>query len=222
MAVDNVQVNTSTGVDGNAFTSNISNDRLTNQDFLKLMLEELKLQDPTKPMDSQRMLDTQMQMTSIETNLSTIKAMESLQNSFSQSALSNASNVIGKNIEDGNLNQSGVNKAYTVRSVESVDGDIQVKAQEILYLEDQIKDADGKLVVYDLTGNLLNADGTKTGQKIALNNPGNPITRDGQPVILDENNEEVTDHGYAFSGARIPVYSDQLTTLPFNSITKIF
>lgn len=222
MAVDNVQVNTSTGVDGNAYTSNISNDKLTNQDFLKLMLEELKLQDPTKPMDSQRMLDTQMQMSSIETNLATAEAMKSLQNSFSQSALSNASNVIGKNIEDGNLNQSGVNKAYTVRSVESIDGGIQVKAQEILYLEDQIQNPDGDLVIYDLTGNLLNADGTKTGQKIALTNPGNPITRDGAPVILDENNEEVTDHGYAFSGARIPVYSDQLTTLPFNSITKIF
>ena len=59
------------------------------------MVEELKMQDPTKPMDSQRMLDTQMQMSSIETNLQTIEAMKSLTESFSQTAFSNAANVIG-------------------------------------------------------------------------------------------------------------------------------
>ncbi|MDZ7819063.1 MAG: flagellar hook capping FlgD N-terminal domain-containing protein [Aliarcobacter sp.] len=49
---DNIQVNSSVGIDGNSYTSAISNDQLTNDDFLKLMIQELKLQDPTKPMDS--------------------------------------------------------------------------------------------------------------------------------------------------------------------------
>ena len=38
---------------GNKYTQSVSNDSLTTNDFLKLMIEELKLQDPTKPMDIQ-------------------------------------------------------------------------------------------------------------------------------------------------------------------------
>lgn len=222
MAVENVQVNTSTGVDGSSYTSSISNDQLTNADFLKLMIEELKMQDPTKPMDSAQMLSTQMQMSTINTNLETIKTMETLAKTFSQSALSNAANVIGKSIEDGNVGENGVNKAYTVRSVENIDGEVTVRAQQILYVEDQVKDADGNAVNYDINGEILDSDGKKTGQKVALKNPGEVIIEDGKPVILDENNEKVTDHTYEMTGGVLPVYSDQLTSIPFSNITKIF
>lgn len=132
MAIDNVQVNNSVGTDGNSFTTSISNDKLTNDDFLRLMLEEMKMQDPTKPMDSQRMLDSQMQMSGIETNLATIEAMKSLQNSFAQTALASASNIIGKIVEDGNLGQSGEPKGYKVAAIESIDGNISVKGYEII------------------------------------------------------------------------------------------
>ncbi len=221
-SVDNVDVNTSTGVGGTTYTSSVSNDTLTNEDFLKLMVEELKMQDPTKPMDSQRMLDTQMQMSSIETNLQTIEAMKSLTESFSQTAFSNAANVIGKNIEDGNIDEYGVNKAYTVRSVENIDGEIQLKAQQMLYLEDQMVDADGNIVMYDLSGQILDESGNTTGKKVALDSPGSIILKDGKPVILDENNEELEEHSYSLSGSVVAVYSDELTTVPFNSVTKIF
>lgn len=42
MAVDNVVTQSATGFDGNSYTTAISNDKLTNDDFLKLMLEEMK------------------------------------------------------------------------------------------------------------------------------------------------------------------------------------
>ena len=58
---DDIKINSSVGIDGNSYTNAISNDQLTNNDFLKLMIQELKLQDPTKPMDSAKMLSTQMQ-----------------------------------------------------------------------------------------------------------------------------------------------------------------
>lgn len=223
MSVDNVQVNTNRGVDGSSYTSSISNDQLTNSDFLKLMIEELKMQDPTKPMDSAQMLSTQMQMSTINTNLETIKTMETLAKTFSQSALSNAANVIGKSIEDGNVGENGVNKAYTVRSVENVDGEVTVKAQQILYVEDQVKDADGNSINYDINGEILDADGKKNWTKSCFKkNPGEVITENGKPVILDENNEKVTDHTYEMSGGVLPVYSDQLTSIPFSNITKIF
>ncbi len=222
MAVDNVQINSNTGVDGSSYTSSISNDQLTNDDFLKLMIEELKLQDPTKPMDSARMLSTQMQMSTINTNLETIKTMETLAKTFSQSALSNAANVIGKSIEDGNIGENGINKAYTVISVENVDGEITVKAQQILYLERHIKDSEGNLIEYDINGEIYDEEVNKTGQKEALANPGDPILRDGKLVILDENNEEIEDSGYELNGTIGKVYSDQLTSIPFSNITKIF
>jgi flagellar basal-body rod modification protein FlgD len=228
MATDNIAVNTNTGIDGNSFTSSISNDSLTNDDFLTLMIQELKLQDPTKPTDSSQMLSTQMQMSTINTNQETIKAMQSLQQSFSQTALSNAANVIGKNIEDGNLGENGINKAYTVRSVENIDGDVQVRAQQILYIEDRIKledpdnSANDILLDYNVNGEIIDATGAKTGQKIALNNPGEPIVKDGSLVIFDSDNVEVSDHNYKLAGLSSPVYSDQLTDIPFSQISKIF
>ncbi|NCB10220.1 MAG: flagellar biosynthesis protein FlgD [Erysipelotrichia bacterium] len=223
-----IQVNTNVGVDGNTYTSAISNDQLTNNDFLKLMIQELKLQDPTKPMDSAKMLSTQMQMSTIATNQEMMKAMQSMQTAFTQTALSNATGIIGKNIEDGNVGEDGVTKAYTVRSIENVNGEIQVKAQQILYLEDRIVLQDpsdatkNKIVNYDLNGEILDENGNKTGKKLVLTAPGTPLVSDGKLTILDENNEKITDHKYALAGVTTPVYSDKMTSLPFSSITKIF
>ncbi len=228
MATDNIAINSSTGLDGNSYTSSISNDTLTNDDFLTLMIQELKLQDPTKPTDSAQMLSTQMQMSTINTNQETIKAMQSLQQAFSQTALSNAASVIGKNIEDGNIGEDGINKAYIVRSVENNDGDVQVRAQQILYIEDKIKltDPDDSsndiLLDYNVNGEIIDSTGTKTGQKVVLNNPGEPIIKNGSLVIFDSDNVEVTDHNYKLAGLTSAVYSDQLTDIPFSQISKIF
>ena len=223
-----VEVNSKVGIDGNSYTTAISNDKLTNEDFLKLMIQQLKLQDPTKPMDSASMLSSQMQMSSIDTNQEMIKAMQGMQTAFTQSSLSNASGIIGKNIEDGNIGADGVSKAYTVRSVENVDSVIQVKAQEILYLEDRVIIPDStdptknQVVNYNAAGEILDDKGVKTGNKIVLSKPGQPVISDGKLTILDENNKIVTDHKYTLAGVSAAVYSDQLTTLPFSNITKIF
>ncbi|MAC84062.1 MAG: flagellar biosynthesis protein FlgD [Arcobacter sp.] len=228
MATDNIAVNSSTGLDGNSYTSSISNDELTNDDFLTLMITELKLQDPTSPTDSAQMLQTQMQMSTINTNQEMVTAMQSLQQSFSQTALTNAANVIGKNIEDGNINDSGINKAYTVTSVESVDGEVQVRAQEMLYIESKIKltDPDDSsndiLLDYNVNGEIIDANGNKTGNKVALNSPGDPIIKDSSLVIFDSDNEEISDHNYKLAGLSSPVYSDEQTDIPFSQITKIF
>lgn len=225
---DNIQVNSNVGIDGNSYTSAISNDQLTNDDFLKLMIQELKLQDPTKPMDSQKMLSTQMQMSAMNTNQEMIKAMQSMQTAFTQTALSNATGIIGKNIEDGNVGEDGISKAYTVRSIETVDGEIQVKAQQILYLEDRVVIPDStdatksQIVNYNVNGEILDDNGNKTGNKIVLSSPGVPLVSDGKLTILDENNQKVADHKYSLAGVSVAVYSDQLTSIPFSTISKIF
>lgn len=132
MAVDNVQVNTAVDAAGNTYTASVSGDKLTNSDFLKLMLEELKLQDPTKPMDSSQMMQNQMQMSTIETNTATIDAMKSLQTSFSQTALASAANIIGQVIENGESSDSGLPKQFKVNSVESIDGTLYLEGYQIV------------------------------------------------------------------------------------------
>lgn len=219
--------NSVTGTDsyGNKYTQSVSNDSLTTNDFLKLMIEELKLQDPTKPMDSAKMLSTQMQMSTLNTNMEMIKALQSIQTAFTQSSLSTATGVIGKNIENGSTNKDGALKAFTVESIENVDGEIQVVAREWLYLHNGISLKDGdelKVANYDETGNLIDEKGEKTGQTIVLEILGKPLVKDGKLVVKDADGNEVADHKYVASGKSNVVVSSETTTFPFSSITKIF
>ena len=222
-------VNTSTGIDGNTYTSSVSNDSLSTNDFLKLMIEELKLQDPTKPMDSARMLQTQMQMSTLNSNLSMVKTLESIQKAFTQSSISTATGVIGKHVENGALAEDGItNKAFVVRSVENTEGDIRANVQRMLYLEqvvtipDPLDSSKTKMINYDAAGYIYDDNGQKTGQKVALSNPGVPLVKDGKPVILDENGNEVASHDFKLAGQSMPVYSDATEQISFSSITKIF
>ena len=219
--------NSVTGTDsyGNKYTQSVSNDSLTTNDFLKLMIEELKLQDPTKPMDSAKMLSTQMQMSTLNTNMEMIKALQSIQTAFTQSSLSTATGVIGKNIENGSTNKDGALKAFTVESIENVDGEIQVVAREWLYLHNGISLKDGdelKAANYDETGNLIDEKGEKTGQTLVLESLGKPLVKDGKLVVKDADGNEVADHKYVASGKSNVVVSSETTTFPFSSITKIF
>ena len=219
--------NSVTGTDsyGNKYTQSISNDSLTTNDFLKLMIEELKLQDPTKPMDSAKMLSTQMQMSTLNANMEMIKALQSIQTAFSQSSLSTATGVIGKNVENGSTRSDGSLKPFTIESIENIDGEIQVVAREWLYLHNGISLKDGdevKAAEYDEVGNLYNEKGEKTGQTIVLESLGKPLVKDGKLVVKDADGNEVADHKYVASGKSNVVVSSETTTFPFSSITKIF
>ncbi|HRG60886.1 MAG TPA: flagellar hook capping FlgD N-terminal domain-containing protein, partial [Aliarcobacter cryaerophilus] len=129
--------NSVTGTDsyGNKYTQSVSNDSLTTNDFLKLMIEELKLQDPTKPMDSAKMLSTQMQMSTLNANMEMIKALQSIQTAFTQSSLSTATGIIGKNVENGQVRTDGISKAFEIQSIENVDGEIMAIGRELLYMK---------------------------------------------------------------------------------------
>src|SRR5574344_2946381 len=130
------EINSVTGTDsyGNKYTQSVSNDSLTTNDFLKLMIEELKLQDPTKPMDSAKMLSTQMQMSTLNANMEMIKSLQAIQTAFNQNSLSTATGMIGKNIENGSVNEDGALRAFAVDSIEIVDGEIMVQVSEWEYL----------------------------------------------------------------------------------------
>lgn len=222
-STSDINTNTATDAYGNAYTSSVSNDQMSTSDFLMLMLQELKLQDPTKPMDSQSMMDTQMQMSTMQTNMSLANSMDKLVSTFSQSALSNASTLIGQNVETTDVDDNGVTKAYSISSVETQDDQLVLKGRQILYMQDIVADADNNVLAYDEDGYIYGNDGEKTGQKIVLQSKGQvALDENGKPVILDENNETVTDHSYSYTGQTAKVYSDEVTSIPMGNVSKIF
>ena len=216
-----------TGTDsyGNKYTQSVSNDSLTTNDFLKLMIEELKLQDPTKPMDSAKMLSTQMQMSTLNANMEMIKALQSIQTAFTQSSLSTATGIIGKNVENGSTRSDGSLKPFTIESIENIDGQIMAVGREWLYMHNGIALKDGddiKAAENDEVGNIYNEKGEKTGQTIVLESLGKPLVKDGKLVVKDADGNEVSDHKYVASGKSTLILSSETTTFPFSSITRIF
>ncbi len=137
MAVDNVVVNSSVGVDGNSYTTSISNDKLTNDDFLKLLLEEMKMQDPTEPMDSNALMDSQLQMSQIEANNDMSKAMQELSLAYKSSNLATSASMINHVIEDGQIDDTGATKSYKVASVKQEDGEVYLMANKITGYDEQ-------------------------------------------------------------------------------------
>jgi flagellar basal-body rod modification protein FlgD len=126
-----VTTSTSTDAYGNSYTTAVSNDSLGSDDFITLMLTELKYQDPTNTVDSDSMLNTQLQLSTLEANTATVDAMTSLQSSYEQSALSNSAAIIGNIVENGDTDDKGNAKQYKVGSVAMNNGEISLTAYEL-------------------------------------------------------------------------------------------
>ena len=223
---DNMAVTgTSTDSSGSKYTTSVSNDSLTTNDFLKLMIEQLRLQDPTKPYDSAKMLETQMQMSTLNANMQMISTLESISTAFKQTSVTNASGLIGKTIENGSTRADGTSKAYTVNSIENKDGVLTVKASEWLYYYNSIQMNDGGKITtaaYDEQGNLYNEKGEKTGETLVLEGLGKPaVDANGKLKIKDKDGKELSSHNYELGGKDKIVTSNETTDIPFSSITKI-
>lgn len=217
-------VNTSTDVSGNTYTNSVSNDSLTTNDFLTLMIEELKLQDPTKPYDSAQMLQTQMQMSTLNSNMQMISTLEAISSAFQQNSVTNAAGLIGRTIEDGSEYSDGVLKSYTVDSIENVDGTLMVKAREMLYAYNGIQmNVDGEITAanYDEYGNIYNEKGEKTGEVLTLNGLGDPAVDENGKLIVKDESGNLVDNNYELTGDYRIIVSDETTDIPFSSITRI-
>jgi len=225
MAVDSVATQSSVGFDGNSYTTAVSNDQLTNQDFLKLMLQEMKQQDPTKPMDSAKLMDTQLKMSTIQSNMDMSKSLAALQQSYAASSLATASNMIGRAVQDGSTDDKGQSKLFKVETIENKDGQLYANARQITGMKDGLADSDTKeLIMYDADGYIYNGD-TKTNYRIALDaNKRFTYNADKTLKILDNNNNVVTDEAitskYVYAGSSA-LYADNTTTIPLSSIQEV-
>lgn len=227
--LSDVVINSKTGIDGNSYTASISNDKLTNDDFLKLLLEEMKMQDPTKPMDTNKLMDSQLQMSQIQANSDMSTSLAALTKTFAASSLSNAVGFMGKTIENGSTDiQNGRLNSYIVKTVESIDGEVFVNAQKQIgfYHKIQIEDASGVLedATYDSSGKIFDSSGIDTGANVQVSDDGSFEIVDGKYVFTDNNGDPITDtnllNTYQVSQI-LPTYSNDITQISINTITKV-
>lgn len=244
-------VTTSSSLDayGNTVTSAVSNDQLESSDFITLMLTQLKLQDPTSAVDSSTMLDTQLQLSNLEASTATVEAMEALQSTFEQSALSSSASLIGTIVENGDTDDEGNNKQYKISSVSMNDGEISLTAYELtgyydVYYFDEV--SSGSDVIdstnEDSSMTLTNSDGNsysfstynKTYVELAAeisetsgmtssvvqNSSGNY-----QLVVSISNGSSSLSQNnlaLAYSEDTATAYGSEAKTISYNNITKIY
>jgi flagellar basal-body rod modification protein FlgD len=114
-----------------------SADVLGKDDFLKLLLVELQHQDPTSPMDSDKILTQTAQLSSLEASENTNKALSDLSAQLKQTVNANSTSVIGKMASLG----------YNAIKLEDS------KAEYEVYFPKEIKD--GTLTIKDANGNTV-------------------------------------------------------------------
>lgn len=74
---------------------------LSKDDFLKLLMLELKYQDPTQPMDSEKILAQTSQLATLEASENTNKSLETLASSLTSSMQYQGISAIGKIADTG-------------------------------------------------------------------------------------------------------------------------
>jgi flagellar basal-body rod modification protein FlgD len=242
-------VSSSVGIDGNSYTTSVSNDELTSEDFLTLMLTELSMQDPTEPMDSSSMLDSQLQLSTLDANISMTESMETLAASFSQTTLANSANIIGHIVEDGSTNEEGISSQYKVTSVASEEGEIYLKGYEILGYDDMYyfepvddssviangNDEGDSITFTDSSGtehtfSTVGKSYEELAEEIAaVDGLGADVveTTDNQQqliIAVNNANSSLTQNGLSldYSTNQNIIYSNELSLLNYNDLTNIY
>ena len=209
---------------GNTFTSKLKNDKLQRDDFLKIILEGFKNQDPTKPKDVDNLIENQLKLSTIETNVSLSDDMKALKETYQKSALYSASNMIGQVVEDGSLTDAGEKSEYSIVSIFSKNSVLYANAKEITSITDVLKDSTTNMVVkYDADGAIYDADGQKTDVYIKLKDQRFDLDN-GNIQLVDEDNKAITDKDilskYAYGGVSAH-YAKEIKQIPIDKISKI-
>ncbi len=126
------------------------NSTLGKDDFLKLLLVQLKYQDPTEPMDSDKILSQTSQLAALEASTNTNKALEDLTASLGNSLQFSTISAIGKIADTGS-------NAITVE--EGSETEFQ------LYFSNDV--SSGTINILDVNGNTVDS--------IALNGSDNGV-----------------------------------------------
>ena len=113
--------------------------QLNKDAFMKLFLEELKMQDPTEPMNTEKMLEQTAQLATMEMNDNMQKSLKELSNVLSSVGKFNTISAIGK------MADTGDRYINITDEMNEVDFD--------LYFGNNI--SNGKVIIKDREGNII-------------------------------------------------------------------
>ena len=139
MAITSTGLNAATSAEYETSTKVDNKTTLGNDDFLTLLLVELQHQDPTEPMDSEKILSQTSQLATLEASQNTNDALEKLATSLGSSQQFSTISAIGKTADLGS-NAIAFDKG-TSSSFE-------------VYFPDDIHD--GSIEILDSNGNIVN------------------------------------------------------------------
>jgi len=219
-ALQNVTNNTTAA--GADKVYNNPNSRLDKNAFMKLFLKQLQMQDPTQPMDTDKMLDQTAQLSTMEMNTNMQTTLDNLAKTLQSSDKLNTISAIGKMGDTGN------------RYVNITDDD---KSKSFdLYFGDDIQS--GNVVIKDKSGNIVKTMPLDAHSKGVLNFDWDLKDANGQRV--KSNTYEVTAEytspdgkSHKTSLGAYPIESIKFENgeayaklgsnyLPFNSIKEIY
>ena len=101
MAITSTGLNAATNVEQTTSTNAKDKTKLGKDDFMTLLLVELQHQDPTEPMDSEKILTQTSQLAGLESSENTNKALEDLAASLSSTNQFSTISAIGKTADLG-------------------------------------------------------------------------------------------------------------------------
>jgi flagellar basal-body rod modification protein FlgD len=108
-----VDMTTTIPVGANSTTATTSKTAVDYQSFLKLLIAEMKNQDPTKPMDSTAYVAQLATFSQVEQSVQTNTKLDQI---MSSSALSQADAIIGRNITSADGKTTGTVASVTLTS----------------------------------------------------------------------------------------------------------
>lgn len=101
MAITSTGLNAATNAEYTTASTSTDKTVLGKDDFMKLLLTELQYQDPTEPMDSEKILSQTSQLATLEASENTNKALSDLAASLSSSQQFSTISAIGKTADIG-------------------------------------------------------------------------------------------------------------------------
>ena len=108
-----VDMTTTIPVGANSTTASTSKTAVDYQSFLKLLIAEMKNQDPTKPMDSTQYVAQLATFSQVEQSVQTNTKLDQIMQS---SALSQADAIIGRSITSADGKTTGIVASVTLAS----------------------------------------------------------------------------------------------------------
>lgn len=154
MAITSTGLNAATNPEYVEATSTKDKSILGKDDFMKLLLVELQHQDPTEPMDSEKILTQTSQLAALESSENTKKALEELTSAMKNNQSFANVSAIGKRADLGSdavAHDEGSTTSFEMYFPEDVYSgtieitDLQDNLVATLNIQDQ-KDADGNLL----------------------------------------------------------------------------